>query len=153
MSVSQSSSQTQTSSQTQSETASVSQTASNTASVTLTASQTASNTLTSSQTASLTSTRTQSPSNTQTRSLTPSQTVTGFPPEPVFDNTGSLFNNINEQSLRVISNSSWRGVLVHWPEDDPVCGAGDYTLLNLFLPLQHSGGTASDVHVISVRPL
>ena len=98
--------------------------------------------------ASATGSASQSPTSSQTPS------VTGFPVQFVIDNTKSLSANISVSSFRSISSSVWRGVSLHWPESDPVCGPGKYALTSMRLPLSMNAsldsGTASVVVTLYV---
>lgn len=83
-----------------------------------------------------TATQTQSSSGNSTRTQTttqppsPTRTPTGFPNSPVFDNTDSLLDSRFFCS-RQVNGSTWRGVVMHWPEVDPQCGPGRYHLTAL----------------------
>ena len=98
-------------------------------------SQTQTQSPSSSATPSVTRTSSITQTRSQTRSQTATQTGSGFPLQPVFDNTAKLLNGIDPLAAQAVSPAAVRGVLIFWPETDPVCGPGTYRLASLSLSL------------------
>ena len=72
-------------------------------------------------------------SGTATPSITPSPT--GFPLQPVIDNTGIISNGLSVSNMTLISVLSWQAISFFLPEVDPSCGPGKYSLEALAVPL------------------
>ena len=125
--------QTPTPSVTPSQTPSSAATSSGTASISQSGSLTPSATGSASTT--VTPTASSTPSPTGTRSNTASQTASGFPPQTMLDNTNALYGAISASATRVVNSTAARGIVIGFPEADPVCGPGRYDLLSLTLAL------------------
>lgn len=85
------------------------------------------------------------PSATTTRSRTPTQASSVFPLQRIIDNTAALQNVISDSS-QPASGVTWWGVALYWPETNPACGPGPYTLSDLYLSIgvpAPSGGALS----------
>lgn len=86
-----------------------------------------------------------SPSATHTRS----QTSMGFPVQAVIDNTGSTLSALTT-AISAVGASATGGVVMHWPETDPVCGPGRYALSTLGLALLSPGGQSIVTFTLSL---
>lgn len=65
----------------------------------------------------------------------------------MLDNTGELLNGINSNASAPLSATTWRGVSTFWPEVDPTCGPGRYTLPEIYLALSTPTGSLASLTV------
>jgi hypothetical protein len=81
------------------------------------------------------SSQSQSVSSSQSTSASQSQTHSGFPSQPVIDNTVRGSVNISAGVFQEISPTVSRGITFFWPESDPVCGPAPYALASVTVAL------------------
>ena len=101
--------------------------------------------------ATVTSTLTPSASASQSSSATQTATYVARPLAPAVDNTNGSGAPIFPGAVRSISATTWRAVSLLWPEVDPTCGPGRYTLSSLILALSQDGSLPGNTLSLHAR--
>lgn len=98
-----------------------------------------------SQTSTGSATPSGTPSTAPTPTRTPSQSPSGFPVQPIVDNTALFAHGLDGAATLNVSGAAWAGVVLYFPEVDPVCGPGAYVLTAAYLGLLLGRGNAGVV--------